>query len=64
MHNINLEITNEQVYQNIMFFLKHLNVDGLKIKEEQKLDFSDYKIDSFKNLDPVKFQNELRDEWK
>ena len=63
MHNITLQIENEEVYKNIMFFLKHLNVKGLKI-EENKFNFSNYKLKSFQNIDPIKFQQEVRNEWK
>ena len=63
MHNITLQIENEEVYKNIMFFLKHLNVEGLKI-EENKFDFSNHKVKSFQNVDPIKFQQEVRNEWK
>lgn len=31
--------------------------------KEQSVDFSQYKIDCFKHIDPVKFQREIRDEW-
>lgn len=28
------------------------------------LDFSNYCVSSFRNVDPVKYQREVRDEWK
>jgi hypothetical protein len=31
--------------------------------EEQPVDFSKYQIGCFNNLDPVKLQREMRDEW-
>lgn len=75
MHNINLQVE-DNIYQNIMFLLNNLNLSGLKIQEENSLntldfnkskktiDFSAYKIESFKKLDdPVEWQKKTRDEW-
>jgi len=70
--NINLQI-DENIYNNVMFLLNHLKIDGLKIiedkQEDQKktddyIDFSQYNIKAFKEIeDPVKWQREIRDEW-
>jgi len=58
-----------------MFLLKNLQLQGLEIKEEKNdikdikdnfiIDFSTYKIDSFKDIkDPVKWQKDIRNEWQ
>jgi len=74
MHSINLQIE-DNIYQNVMFLLNNLNLSGLKIQEdsiasdkaklqENNLDFSNYKINSFKDiLDPVEWQRNIREEW-
>jgi hypothetical protein len=63
MHTIKLKI-DDSIYNYIMFLLKNLKVKGLEIEEEENIDFSKFKIDSFKKLDPIKFQKEIRDEWR
>jgi hypothetical protein len=30
---------------------------------DTKIDFSSFKIDSFKNINPLEFQRQARDEW-
>jgi hypothetical protein len=55
----------------LCFLLNNLNLKGLEIKENfnnkeienTNIDFSNYKIKSFKNIDSLKFQQKLRDEW-
>jgi len=34
------------------------------IKPKDKIDFSNFKIDSFKDINAVKYQKVLRDEWQ
>jgi len=50
-----------------MFLLDSFKSKGIVIEEdkvEDGIDFSKYKINSFKNIkDPVKWQNEIRKEW-
>jgi len=61
MHKIELQV-DDSIYEYIMFLLKNLKVKGLDIKED--IDFSKYKIDSFKEIDPLKYQQKIRNEWK
>ncbi|HIP29709.1 MAG TPA: hypothetical protein EYG83_02730 [Sulfurospirillum arcachonense] len=74
MHTVQLKIDNS-IYDNVMFLLKNLQLQGLEIKEEKNdikdikdnfiIDFSTYKIDSFKDIkDPVKWQKDIRNEWQ
>lgn len=73
MHTVKLQIA-DKIYSHVMFLLKNLNTNDLKIIEdtnaqkttniENNLDFSKYQIDAFKNIeDPLKWQNDIRDEW-
>jgi hypothetical protein len=72
VRNINLQV-DESIYQNVMFLLNNLKIDGLKIIENKQegqtdtdnfLDFSQYDIKAFKNIeDPIKWQKKIRDEW-
>jgi predicted nucleic acid-binding protein len=70
MHTVQLKIDNS-IYHNVMFILNNLKLKGLEIKEESlvekkidALDFSQYKVKAFKNIeDSVQWQESLRDEW-
>jgi hypothetical protein len=66
MHTIKLKVE-DIVYEHIMFLLDSFKSKGIVIEEdkvEDGIDFSKYKINSFKNIkDPVKWQNEIRKEW-
>jgi len=72
IRNINLQI-DENIYNNVMFLLNHLKIDGLKIienkQEDQRktdncIDFSQYNIKAFEEIeDPAKWQRKIRDEW-
>ena len=66
MHTIKLKV-NDIVYEHIMFLLDSFKSKGVVIEEdktEDGIDFSKYKINSFKDIkDPVKWQNEIRKEW-
>lgn len=70
MHTVQLKL-DDSIYSNVMFLLNNLNLKGLEIKEKfddkekehTNIDFSNYKIKSFENIDPLKFQQKLRDEW-
>ena len=66
MHTIRLKV-DDIVYEHIMFLLDSFKSKGIVIEEdkvEDGIDFSKYKINSFKNIkDPVKWQNEIRKEW-
>ena len=66
MHTIKLKVE-DIVYEHIMLLLDSFKSKGVVIEEdktEDGIDFSKYKINSFKNIkDPVKWQNEIRKEW-
>ena len=66
MHTIKLKVE-DMVYEHIMFLLDSFKSKGVVIEKdkiEDGIDFSKYKINSFKNIkDPVKWQNEIRKEW-
>jgi len=76
MHTIQLKVE-DNIYNNIMFMLTNLSVDGLEIKEIDKENnneistkekihklFSKQRIKPFLEIDdPVKWQQELREEW-
>ena len=66
MHTIKLRVE-DIVYEHIMFLLDSFKSKGIVIEEdkvEDGIDFSKYKINSFKDIkDPVKWQNEIRKEW-
>ena len=68
MHTIKLNVQ-DSIYSHIMFLLNSLNQKELEIIEDkvvktESLDFSEYKVDAFRDIkDPVKWQQEIRDEW-
>jgi len=61
MRVIEIKIDNETLYKKIISFLESLHI-SFEVKEKE-LDFSKYKIETFKNIDAVKYQREIRDEW-
>ena len=74
MHTIRLQVE-DSIYQNIIFLLKNLKLDGLKIednyhKEEStkakiKNLFELKKVKVFENInDPLQWQKDIRDEWE
>jgi len=68
MRTIQLKVE-DTIYEHILFLLESLKSKGVIIetndkKEDNNIDFSRYKIDSFSKIkDPVKWQNKIRDEW-
>lgn len=72
MHTIKLNV-DDSIYAHLMFFLKNLKTNELKIVKDEKselaqkdedIDFSKFKIDAFKDIkDPLKWQREIRSEW-
>lgn len=72
---LTLDIPNEQLFNQIVWFLKRFKNDGLEMDTTYKsydttasssqniLDLSTYHIDSFKTLDGLEFQTKIRDEW-
>ena len=73
MHTIKLQVE-DNIYQNIMFLLKNLKLDGLKIEDsyEKKENtttkikqlFNDKKVNAFEDIhDPLQWQKDIRNEW-
>ena len=73
---LTINISNEQLFEKIIWLLNSFKDDGLEIIEnsrekfkplletrEKGLDFSSFKIESFKELDGVEYQKKIRDEW-
>jgi len=73
---LTINISNEQLFDKILWLLNSFRNDGLEIIEhnrenfklliEQKkegLDFSSFKVDSFKELDGLEYQKKIRNEW-
>ncbi len=71
---LTIEIPNEQLFEKILWLLNAFKSDGLKIISESKekfkplvqssekegLDFSSFKVDSFKEIDGLEYQNKIR----
>jgi len=68
VHTIKLRVE-DKIYEHILFLLNSLKSKGVIIehentKEDNSIDFSQYKIDSFAQINnPVKWQNDIRNEW-
>jgi len=68
MHTIKLRVE-DSIYEHILFLLNSLKPKGVaieqdEVKEDNNIDFSKYKINSFTQIkDPVKWQNDIRNEW-
>ena len=74
---LTIEIPNEQLFEKIVWLLNAFKSEGLKIISEGKeklkplaqsslqdgLDFSSFKVESFKQIDGLEYQKEIRDEW-
>lgn len=73
---LTINISNEQLFEKILWLLNSFKNDGLEIIEnnreqlkpilktkEKGLDFSLFKVDSFKELDGLEYQKKIRDEW-
>ena len=74
---LTIEIPNEQLFEKIVWLLNAFKSEGLKIishsKEKFKpliesspqegLDFSSFKVESFKQIDGLEYQKGIRDEW-
>jgi predicted nucleic acid-binding protein len=72
-----IEIPNEQLFEKIVWLLNAFKSEGLKIISEGKeklkplaqsssqdgLDFSSFKVESFKQIDGLEYQKGIRDEW-
>ena len=75
MHTITLNIQ-DNIYSNIMFLLRNLNLKGLEIKEEKhtlvsqdtrqniKQLFKEKKVKVFSSInEPLEWQNQQREDW-
>lgn len=73
---LTINISNKQLFEKILWLLNSFKNDGLEIIEnnreklkpiletkEEGLDFSSFKVDSFKELDGLEYQKKIRDEW-
>lgn len=71
---LTLDIPNEQLFNQIVWFLKRFKNDGLEmhtdfdnidstLSVQNGLDFSEYQVNSFKKLDGLSYQTKIRDEW-
>ena len=74
---LTINISNEQLYEKILWLLNSFKSDGLEIiensrdkikpllksKDKDILDFSSFKVDSFKDKDGLDYQKSIRDEW-
>jgi hypothetical protein len=73
---LTINISNEQLFDKVLWLLNSFKGDGLEIvSHSQKntessphtpndtLDFSSFKVDSFKDIDGLTYQKQIRDEW-
>jgi hypothetical protein len=73
---LTINIPNKQLFDKILWLLNSFKNDGLEIISNNKkntepssntlhdgLDFSSFKVDSFKNIDGLEYQKQTRDEW-
>jgi len=73
---LTINIPNEQLFEKILWLLNSFKNDGLEIIENSRetfkptlepkkegLDFSSFKVDSFKEIDGLEYQKKIRNEW-
>jgi len=72
---LTINIPNKQLFDKVLWLLNSFKNDGLEIISDNKkntessdalndgLDFSSFKVDSFKEIDGVEYQKQTRDEW-
>jgi hypothetical protein len=72
---LTINISNEQLFDKVLWLLNSFKRDGLEIISYNKkntepsdtladgLDFSSFKVDSFKDIDGLAYQKQIRDEW-
>ena len=68
-----INIPNKQLFDKILWLLNSFKNDGLEIISNTKeplsdpsdngLDFSSFKVDSFKDIDGLEYQKKMRNEW-
>ena len=72
---LTINISNEQLSDKILWLLNSFKNDGLEIISNSRkniertsesiddgLDFSSFKVDSFKSIDGLEYQKQIRDE--
>ena len=73
---LTIKVPNEQLFDKIVWLLNSFKNQGLVITASDRnknniptevnsdgLDFSTFKIDSFKELDGLEYQKKIRDAW-
>jgi len=69
---VTIEIPNQKLSEKILWLLNSFKSEGVEIvsknletkdDKQSELDFSSFKIESFKELDGLKYQKMVRDEW-
>jgi len=65
---LTINIPNEQLFDKIVWLLNSFKNQGLeiidnKLKARDELDFSAFKVDSLNEIDGLKYQKKIRDEW-
>lgn len=73
---LTINISNEQLFEKILWLLNSFKNDGLEIIENSKdklkttvtptengLDFSSFQVQSFKDIDGLEYQKKIRNEW-
>ncbi len=71
-----INISNKQLFDKIVWFLNSVKNDGLEIIENNEeqytsvknstpkgLDFSQFNVESFKEIDGLAYQQKIRNEW-
>jgi len=69
---VTIDIPSQKLSDKILWLLNSFKSEGVEIvsknletqdNNESELDFSSFKVDSFKNLDGLEYQKMVRDEW-
>lgn len=63
MAKVFLEIESDQIEDLIERLKSDSKVKELRLFRSFSIDFADYKIEEFKNLDPLNYQKKIRKEW-
>ena len=64
-----INMNDKNLYEKVIRFLNNLKGNGLEIIEKEEknnakeIDFSTFQIESFRGVDGVAYQKEIRDEW-
>jgi len=73
---LTINISDQQLYDKVLWLLKSLqnncleiiqnssnNAEPEKELQDDGLDFSSFKVESFKDIDGLEYQKQIRDEW-